>query len=61
MVFDRWGNLLFQADKLESGWDGRYEVKDLDTGVYVYYLRANVVSCGQERSIFKEGDITLIR
>ncbi|MCB9283457.1 MAG: PKD domain-containing protein [Lewinellaceae bacterium] len=61
LVFDRWGNLLYQSEKLEGGWDGRYEVKDLDPGVYVYYMRATVLSCGQERSIFKEGDVTLIR
>ena len=61
LVFDRWGNLLFQADGLEKGWDGKYEVRDLDTGVYVYYVRATVLSCGREQSIFKEGDVTLIR
>lgn len=61
LVFDRWGNLLFETTSLEQGWDGRYGIRELDPGVYVYWVRAAVISCGQLRDFFKKGDVTLIR
>jgi gliding motility-associated-like protein len=61
LVFDRWGNLLFETRSLEEGWDGRYDIRELDPGVYVYWVRAAVINCGQLRDFFKKGDVTLIR
>ncbi|MBK6902582.1 MAG: PKD domain-containing protein [Saprospirales bacterium] len=61
LVFDRWGNLLFEAGDLESGWDGRLNFKPMDPAVFVYYIRATFINCGQEQSVFKKGDVTLIR
>jgi gliding motility-associated-like protein len=61
LVFDRWGNLLFETRSLEEGWNGRYDIRELDPGVYVYWVRAAVISCGQLRDFFKKGDVTLIR
>lgn len=61
LVFDRWGNLLFKTASLEEGWDGRYDIRELDPGVYVYWVRAAVINCGQLRDFFKKGDVTLIR
>ena len=52
-VFDRWGNLLWQTDKLDSegrpteGWDGKYKDKLLQEGAYPW--RAS--------GIFKDGTI----
>lgn len=61
LVFDRWGNLLFETETLEEGWDGRFEAEELDPAVFAYYVRATLVVCGQVRELFKEGDVTLIR
>ena len=52
-VYDRWGNLLWQTDKLDSegrpteGWDGKYKDKLLQEGAYPW--RAS--------GIFKDGTI----
>ena len=44
MVFDRWGELVhstqnFPASSLDPshGWDGSFQGKNVNPGVYVYY------------------------
>ncbi len=42
-IFDRWGNQVFFSDKLEKGWDGRYQAKGEDIvqeDVYVWKIEA---------------------
>jgi gliding motility-associated-like protein len=39
MIFDRWGELIFQSDDLEKGWDGTFKGKGgevVQEGVYVW-------------------------
>jgi len=40
MIFDRWGELIFQSNNLEIGWDGRANNGDkiAQQGVYVYKI-----------------------
>lgn len=60
-IFDRWGNLLFETDNPTDKWNGIYKGKLMNPAVFVYYIDAKVVACGQERkSIFKKGDITIV-
>lgn len=37
-VFNRWGNLVFQARNYDNTWDGRYEGKKLPDGTYFYRI-----------------------
>src|SRR6201993_709947 len=42
MIFDRWGELIFQSDDLEKGWDGTFKGKGGDVvqeGVYVWKVQ----------------------
>ncbi len=42
-IFDRWGNQVFFSDKLEKGWDGRFQAKGEDIvqeDVYVWKIEA---------------------
>ena len=39
-IFDRWGSLLFETNDFNKGWDGNYNERACDVGVYVYELRA---------------------
>jgi gliding motility-associated-like protein len=59
MIFDRWGNLLFESKDKDVGWDG-YDKngKPLPAGVYVYKLVLRL-SDGQRTT--KIGDVTLIK
>lgn len=57
-VFDRWGKLLFQSRDLNTGWDGTFEGKEANAGVYVYYVKALLTS----GDVFElKGDVTLVR
>ncbi|MDH5379430.1 MAG: PKD domain-containing protein, partial [Cyclobacteriaceae bacterium] len=59
MIFDRWGNLIFETEDLDKGWDG-YDKNGrlLPTGVYVYKMR---LKFGNGEYFEKIGDVTLIR
>jgi gliding motility-associated-like protein len=58
VIYDRWGEKIFETANLASGWDGTFEGRDLEPDVYVYYLEA---TCAGGDTYFEEGNITLIR
>ena len=60
-IFDRWGECVFEATNFspdEIGWDGTHKGKEMENGVYVYYLL--FVSVGGNSAIL-EGDITIAK
>jgi gliding motility-associated-like protein len=57
-VFDRWGEMVFETEDVNIGWDGIYQGKKLDPDVYDYYLK--VVCYGGLEKITK-GNITLMK
>lgn len=76
-VFDRWGNLLWQSDELNAkgmpteGWDGTYNGKPVQGGVYTWKISAmfidgttwNAVNIGNQEGMNanKWGTVTVIR
>ena len=61
-VYDRWGNLMYRNTDATQGWDGKLHNKILDSGVFVYHLKANVDNCnGDIVQLNHYGDVTLIR
>ena len=58
MIFDRWGELVFETTDLNTGWDGTYKGKKLDPAVFVYYLEA---TCINQEKFVKKGNITLLK
>ena len=58
LVFDRWGNLLFESDDVNIGWNGNYKGRKAEEGVYFYSVKMTL-SSGEE--VLEKGDITLIR
>jgi gliding motility-associated-like protein len=38
LIFDRWGEVVFESDKLDFQWDGKYQGLELPDGVYYYVL-----------------------
>ena len=57
-VFDRWGQIVFETNDINVGWDGTYNGKALNTDVFVYTVE---VVCTDGRTIRKRGNVTLIR
>lgn len=57
-VFDRWGNIMFQSSSKNLKWDGTFEGKPCNSGVYAYM--ADAVFTNGVKKVYS-GNITLIR
>jgi gliding motility-associated-like protein len=57
-IYSRWGEVVFQSNSLEEGWDGQYQNTEAPTGKYVYAVR---VKDSTGRFYSKEGTVFLIR
>ena len=38
IIYNRWGEIIFLSTDLETGWDGTYEGKESENGVYVWEI-----------------------
>jgi gliding motility-associated-like protein len=57
MIFDRWGEKVFQTNDKTVGWDGKLKGVLMNENVFIYYLHATLKN-GEE--VTKKGNITLI-
>lgn len=57
-IWDRFGGVIFESPYVNYGWDGTKHFKDVNTGVYVYYITVEFLD-----GVTKEfkGNITLSR
>lgn len=58
MIFDRWGEKIFDTTSSTEGWDGKYNGKVVKNGVYTWMLRAQSVYTGINHDL--RGTITVI-
>ena len=58
MIYDRWGQLVFESKNQKKGWDGTYKGIELEPGVFAYYL---YVECIGGASMSKKGNITILK
>jgi len=58
LIFDRWGNMVYLSDNEKPLWNGVYNNKMLNDGVYVYQL---TYKDGFAQEKIKVGNITLIK
>ncbi len=58
VVFNRWGELMFQSNDPNIGWDGYFNGKLCQQDVYVYKISASMEN-GQR--LVRVGDVNLIR
>jgi gliding motility-associated-like protein len=57
MIFNRWGEKVFETHNSNDCWNGKYKGRDVEIGNYVYYLSAKTL-CGE---FSKKGNLLLIR
>ena len=57
-VYNRWGEMVFKTDNPAKGWDGTFNGKRLNSGVFAYSLTATFTDGSFLR---KSGNITLMR
>ena len=58
VIYDRWGEKIFETTDKTKGWDGYYKGELVAPDVYGYYLN---VTCIDNKPYFKKGNVTLIR
>lgn len=58
LIYDRWGNKVFESNDLTKGWDGIYKGQPAQVEVYGYYFEGK---CINEEPIVIKGNITLLR
>jgi gliding motility-associated-like protein len=58
MIFNRWGQQVFETKDMSWGWDGNSGGKACPAGVYAYFLKATATDGSTET---KSGNITLMR
>lgn len=58
VIYDRWGEKVFETYDQNIGWDGTYKQKDCQRGTYDYYFKGKCKD-GDEQEL--KGNVTLIR
>lgn len=58
MVFNQWGEKVFEASGAQVSWDGTYKGKPQPSGVYMYVVQLTLNNGNTE---YKKGSVNLIR
>lgn len=58
LVYNRWGELVFETKDTKIGWDGYYKGRLCNSGVYLYKLSAKM---SDGKAVNKVGDLMLIQ
>lgn len=59
ILFDRWGEKVFESSKITNSWDGKFNGKELDNAVFVYQLKMKLVN--ETTETIKKGNVTIIK
>jgi gliding motility-associated-like protein len=59
LIFNRWGEVIFESLNKEVGWDGTYGGKIMQDGVYIWKITYN--SPDNEEEYEYVGHVTLIK
>jgi gliding motility-associated-like protein len=58
LIYNRWGNLVFESNELSQGWDGTQNGKMCEAGVYAFVAEVRFKD-GREEN--RKGTVTLVR
>ncbi len=58
MIYDRWGEKVFESEDVNETWDGTLRNKPMNVGVFVYYVKAKL-KCGKE--IEEKGEVSILK
>lgn len=57
-LYNRWGQLVFSSNNVDTTWNGKFNGADQPVGVYVWHLKA---SLNDGTPIERNGNVTLVR
>ena len=58
IIYDKWGNVVFETNDISIGWDGTYKGVDLPSDVFIYVVEASFTN---SQVVKLTGDVTLFR
>lgn len=58
VVYDRWGEKIFETSNPAEGWDGTKNGKECDAAVFLYYFEAKLIT---GETVTGKGNVSLIR
>ena len=58
LIFDKWGNVVFETNDISIGWDGTFKGLELPSDVFVYVVEASFTN---QQVVKLTGDVTLFR
>lgn len=58
-IFNRWGEQVYSTQSQSEGWNGTFNNKDCELGVYVWHLKYKMLNSPKE--YYLKGNVTLIR
>ena len=61
LVFDRWGNQVYQSNNPSDGWNGRINGDLATQSTYVWFISYTVTENGIPRKAQEQGDVVLLR
>jgi gliding motility-associated-like protein len=57
-IYNRWGHLVFYSTKYGEGWNGKFQGRDQDAGVYIWMLE---FIDSNDKKVSEKGTVTIIR
>lgn len=61
LIFDRWGNQVYQSNNPSEGWNGKIRGDVAPQGTYVWTINYIVSENGNPREATQRGDVVLLR
>ena len=58
VIYNRWGEKVFESTNLQSGWDGTFKGEKVCPDVYGYYLEA---TCTNGEEYYEQGNVTVLK
>lgn len=58
MVYNKYGQQVFVSNKQDEGWDGKHKRKEVDPGVFAYYVEYTLVN---GVTGIKKGNVTVVK
>ncbi len=59
LIFDRWGEKVFESNDINLSWDGRYKGNALDDATFVYYLKISLLN--YDTTVSKKGNVSIVK
>ncbi|MNJ86425.1 PKD domain protein [compost metagenome] len=59
LIFNRWGNLIFESKDVNVGWDGTYDGKLVQEGMYTWMIQLKTMVSDDKKTF--NGSVTLLK